>query len=87
MMVLTTNTLFAELGSVARGEGVPPSRREAILASLCLGAVGLCLEVQGQDALATKNEGKMPSPRTHRGEGRFLGRGLKGPLRRFAAMT
>ena len=83
--MLITNILFAEVGRVARGEGVPPLRREAILASLCPGAVGLCLEVQGQDALATENEGKMPSPRTHRGEGRFLERGLQGPLRRFTA--
>ena len=81
---MTTNILFTDVG-FARGEGVPPLRREAILASLCPGAVGLFLEVQGQDALATKDKGKMPSPRA--AEGRFLGRGLKGPLRWFAGTT
>jgi hypothetical protein len=84
MTVLITNKLFADVG-FARGEGVPPLRREAILASLSHGAACLWPEEQGQDALATKSKGKMPSPRA--GEGRFLGHGLKGPLRRFAAAT
>jgi hypothetical protein len=42
------------LDSGLRGEGVPPLRREAILASLLPDCdVSLRLEVQGQDALAT----------------------------------
>jgi hypothetical protein len=85
MTVLITDIVFAVIGRVARGEGVPPLRREAILASLSGGAVSPWPEVQGQDALATKNKGKMPSPPA--GEGRFLGHGLKGPLRRFAGTT
>jgi len=48
-----------------RGEGVPPLRREAILASLGRGAMRHSPEVQGQDALATGDKGKMPSPRVH----------------------
>ena len=57
-----------------RGEGVSPLRREAILASSHPRAPYLDADVQGQDALATKNKGKMPSPR---GEGaiRFTGAG------------
>jgi glycerate kinase len=49
---------------VDRGEGVPPLRREAILASLRQRAMHPGPEVQGQDALATRDKGKMPSPRT-----------------------
>jgi molybdopterin molybdotransferase len=46
-----------------RGEGVPPLRREAILASFHPEATHLASNVQGQDALATEDKGKMPSPR------------------------
>ncbi len=46
-----------------RGEGVSPLRSEAILASSHPRAAYLGADVQGQDALATKNEGGTPSPR------------------------
>jgi len=49
--------------ALERGEGVPPLRREAILALLYQGMMRPGPQVQGQDALATKNKGKMPSPR------------------------
>jgi len=55
----------ADSDEAGRGEGVPPLRHEAILASLCQGTMSRGPEVQGQDALATRNEGKMPSPRVH----------------------
>ncbi len=45
-----------------RGEGVPPLRREAILASPSQGKVLGEAEEQGRD---TRNKGKMPSPRLH----------------------
>jgi glutamate synthase domain-containing protein 2/glutamate synthase domain-containing protein 1/glutamate synthase domain-containing protein 3 len=48
-----------------RGEGVSPLRREASLASPGRGAMRHSPEVQGQDALATGDKGKMPSPRAH----------------------
>jgi len=51
--------------SADRGEGFQPLRREAILAALCQGTMDPGAEVQEQDALATGNKGKMPSPRTH----------------------
>jgi predicted DNA-binding helix-hairpin-helix protein len=49
--------------SVDCGEGVPPLRREAILASSCQAAGRFGNEEQGQDALATKND---PFMREHR---------------------
>jgi hypothetical protein len=93
---------FEEAGSVAfaRGEGVSPLRHEAILASPDPGAMHIGSEVQGQDALATRNKGRMPSPRVHgqtslvvppvwRGakEGRILGQGLKERSRRFPVLV
>jgi molybdopterin molybdotransferase len=45
-----------------RGEGVPPLRREAILASSHPDVMNAGPEEQGQDALATRSKGKMPSP-------------------------
>jgi len=48
-----------------RGEDVSPLRREAILASLCRDEMRPGPGVQGQDALATGDKGKMPSPRVH----------------------
>ncbi len=46
-----------------RGEGVSPLRGEAILASSHPRAAYFDADVQGQDALATKNKGGTPSPR------------------------
>ncbi|OHB66353.1 MAG: hypothetical protein A2Y77_14585 [Planctomycetes bacterium RBG_13_62_9] len=78
------------------GEGVPPLRREAIVASPFRHAMRLGRGVQGQDALATKNKGRMPSPRIHgqarlpdtivrrAKEGRFPGLLCQGSLRRIA---
>jgi len=45
-----------------RGEGVPPLRREAILASPGRATTRTSTEVQGQDALATEDKAKMASP-------------------------
>ncbi len=69
---MTTNILFADVAPVTRGEGILPLRVAGILPA-----------IRGRDALDTKSKGGTPSPRA--GEGRFLGHGLKGPLRRFAA--
>ncbi len=46
----------------SRGEGVPPLRREAILASPGRAETRTSTEVQGQDALATEDKAKMASP-------------------------
>ena len=45
-----------------RAEGVPPLRREAILASPGQATTRTATEVQGQDALATEDKAKMASP-------------------------
>jgi hypothetical protein len=44
------------------GEGVPPLRREAILASPGQATTRTATEGQGQDALATEDKAKMASP-------------------------
>ncbi len=47
-----TDEGYSWVPRVVRGEGVPPLRREAILASLCRAATRFVSEEQGQDALA-----------------------------------
>ncbi len=53
----TNSFVRARRVGLRRGEGVPPL--------LYQGVMRLCPEVQGQDALATENKGRMPSPRAH----------------------
>jgi len=69
---MITNMLFAEVG-FPRDEGILP---------LHFGVRTHYIQAErGQDGLATQGWDALAT------EGRFLGRGLKGPLRRLAAMT
>jgi len=69
----------ADSGGADRGEGVPPLRREAILALPHQDAMHPDLQDQGQDALATKDKGKLPSPRSRREAGMSILPG-EGPM-------
>jgi hypothetical protein len=72
---------FLGLAFVRRGEGVPPLRREAILASLCQAILRFS---------RSKHEGKMPSPRGGRtlsGAGLFLVAGFLVPVVPYVYVT